>query len=409
MSTRDGMNYAPTAGNAEKVVKPGEFVFATAFLDHGHIQGQMNGLLEAGGECRYVYDPQPERARAFAEKNPGVKVAASFEEVLEDEREPVGVGLDAHRRHGLGVDPLPGLDGVQRGRIADGRIFGGVISGGGVKPDLARARRLFARALETPGGLKIQTLHAFCESLLRRFPLEAGLPPGFEVQDDATGAALKAEALDAVTEAALKDPASEEAKAIARLLEACGPDALSTLIGFAANRRHRLEALLDEAGSVEALMDRASLALGVEPETVDALVITHEHRDHTSGMGILARRFGWPLHLSEATAEACDDLLYGEETLRFYRAEEPFRIGGLEFRPFLTCHDSVEPLALAAVESETGHKVGLATDLGRATTSVRAALRDCHFLILEANHDEVLLEASLHWVVLLGQAKRNIG
>ncbi|MEQ8404512.1 MAG: UvrD-helicase domain-containing protein [Oceanicaulis sp.] len=141
------------------------------------------------------------------------------------------------------------------------------LSGGGVKPDLARARRLFARALETPGGLKIQTLHAFCESLLRRFPLEAGLPPGFEVQDDAAGAALKAEALDAVTEAALKDPASEEAKAIARLLEACGPDALSTLIGFAANRRHRLEALLDEAGSVEALMDRASLALGVEPDT----------------------------------------------------------------------------------------------------------------------------------------------
>ncbi|MFP4520236.1 MAG: UvrD-helicase domain-containing protein, partial [Oceanicaulis sp.] len=141
------------------------------------------------------------------------------------------------------------------------------LSGGAAKPDLARARRLFARALETPGGLKIQTLHAFCESLLRRFPLEAGLPPGFEVQDDAAGAALKAEALDAVTGAALKDPASEDYQAIARLLDACGPDALATLTGFAANKRHRLEALLDEAGSVEALMDRASLALGVEPET----------------------------------------------------------------------------------------------------------------------------------------------
>ncbi|MGZ3299254.1 MAG: UvrD-helicase domain-containing protein, partial [Asticcacaulis sp.] len=50
--------------------------------------------------------------------------------------------------------------------------------------DLARARALFARALETPGGLKIQTIHAFCEKLLRRFPLEAGLSPAFQVLDD---------------------------------------------------------------------------------------------------------------------------------------------------------------------------------------------------------------------------------
>ncbi len=158
--------------------------------------------------------------------------------------------------------------------------------------------------------------------------------------------------------------------------------------------------VLVDAGFSGIEVERRLCALGVEPETVNALVITHEHRDHTSGMGILARRFGWPLHLSEPTARACDDLLYGEETLHFYRAEEPFRVEDLEFRPFLTCHDSVEPLALAAVESETGHKVGLATDLGRATTSVRAALRECHFLILEANHDEVLLrEGPYPWSV----------
>jgi predicted dehydrogenase len=78
------MNYAPTASKVEKVVQPGEFIFATAFLEHGHIFGQMNGLTEAGGECRWVYDPQPERARAFAEKFPGVKVAESFEQILED-------------------------------------------------------------------------------------------------------------------------------------------------------------------------------------------------------------------------------------------------------------------------------------------------------------------------------------
>jgi ATP-dependent helicase/nuclease subunit A len=60
--------------------------------------------------------------------------------------------------------------------------------------DLARARALFAQALETPGGLKIQTIHAFCERLLARFPLEAGVPPGFDIADEPRAAALLGQA-----------------------------------------------------------------------------------------------------------------------------------------------------------------------------------------------------------------------
>lgn len=63
---------------------------------------------------------------------------------------------------------------------------------------LAKARRLFARAIETPGGLKIQTIHSFCSAILRRFPLEAGVPPGFTELDDTTSKARLREALDHV-------------------------------------------------------------------------------------------------------------------------------------------------------------------------------------------------------------------
>lgn len=59
---------------------------------------------------------------------------------------------------------------------------------------LARARRLFARALETPGGLKVQTIHGFCQSVLERFPIEAGVPPHFQVLDEALGTELRTEA-----------------------------------------------------------------------------------------------------------------------------------------------------------------------------------------------------------------------
>ncbi|WP_411816643.1 double-strand break repair helicase AddA [Hyphococcus sp. DH-69] len=74
-------------------------------------------------------------------------------------------------------------------------------------PDqLAQARRLFARALETPGGLKIQTIHSFCESVLRRFPIEAGAPPGFTVIEDAQALGMRNSALDALAIRADDDP-----------------------------------------------------------------------------------------------------------------------------------------------------------------------------------------------------------
>src|ERR1044072_6187777 len=72
--------------------------------------------------------------------------------------------------------------------------------------DLSRARRLFARALETPGGLKIQTIHAFCEKLLKRFPLEAGVSPGFRVLEDQAARQVSARAREEVALFALKDP-----------------------------------------------------------------------------------------------------------------------------------------------------------------------------------------------------------
>ncbi len=72
--------------------------------------------------------------------------------------------------------------------------------------DLARARQLFARALETPGGLKIQTIHAFCETLLKRFPLEAGVSPTFQVLEDAEAQIVAAHARDQLAAIALDGP-----------------------------------------------------------------------------------------------------------------------------------------------------------------------------------------------------------
>ncbi len=79
----DGMSYAPQ-GQARPVVQPGEFAFAAAFLEHGHIYGQCNGLIEAGAELRWVYDADPAKVDAFRAKYPQVRVARSFDEILAD-------------------------------------------------------------------------------------------------------------------------------------------------------------------------------------------------------------------------------------------------------------------------------------------------------------------------------------
>ena len=65
----EGSNYAPK-GKAAPVVKPGEFVFAAVGLDHGHIGGMTNGLLEAGGTLKYIYDPDPEKVAQYVKMYP---------------------------------------------------------------------------------------------------------------------------------------------------------------------------------------------------------------------------------------------------------------------------------------------------------------------------------------------------
>jgi len=131
--------------------------------------------------------------------------------------------------------------------------------------------------------------------------------------------------------------------------------------------------------------------VGLHPSALAAILITHDHGDHTRGMGVLARRLGVQLYLTARTAQACAPLLTGEERIVEYTSSRWFRIGPLEVQPFLTVHDAADPVAIAVRHPATGTKMGLATDLGRPTTAVRAALADCHVLVLEANHDDAML------------------
>lgn len=130
----DGMTYAPR-GLPRPVVAPGEFVFAATHLEHGHIYGQCNGLLEAGAELKWVYDPDPAKVAAFREKFPQARAARTFEEVLADpavrlvaaaavpcERGPLGCRvLEAGKDYFTDKTPFTTLDQLAEARRVTAR------------------------------------------------------------------------------------------------------------------------------------------------------------------------------------------------------------------------------------------------------------------------------------------------
>ncbi|HEY2032840.1 MAG TPA: double-strand break repair helicase AddA [Rhizomicrobium sp.] len=132
---------------------------------------------------------------------------------------------------------------------------------GGETPDkkgLREARRLFARALETPGGLKIQTIHAFCERLLSRFPLEAGVPPSFRVLDDQTARELLSDARAKILErAGTGDEAL--ASAVGHLVTQTSETRLNQILdSVTGSDRRKLEFFLDGLSSDDDALRRAA-------------------------------------------------------------------------------------------------------------------------------------------------------
>ena len=157
------------------------------------------------------------------------------------------------------------------------------LDGASVTPEkLSRARQLFATVLDTPGGLKIQTVHSFCQSLLGRFPLEAGVPPQFSVMDDREAAALMRIARDTVLHAADGDDAL--AHALATITQRVQEDRFDELMNILSRERARLARTFagTERGSERTHTAILALcgALGAEPGISEADIVAAASTDH---------------------------------------------------------------------------------------------------------------------------------
>lgn len=157
----------------------------------------------------------------------------------------------------------------------------------------------------------------------------------------------------------------------------------------------RGNALVVEAGATRVLVDcgfgprnlSARLArLGLEPGDIDAILVTHEHGDHVSGVAPSARRFGLDVYLTHGTMGA---VRFEGVSPRVFDGHVPFAIGDLEVRPFPVPHDAREPAQF--VFSDGSACLGILTDAGRVTPHMVSMLAGCDALVLECNHDADML------------------
>lgn len=154
-------------------------------------------------------------------------------------------------------------------------------------------------------------------------------------------------------------------------------------------------AILVDAGLSGKEIERRMHAKGLEPEKLNGIVVSHEHVDHVRGVGVLSRRYKLPVYISPETHKKCRQIGRLTDTY-YFQCGDGFKVRSLAVRPFSTTHDAIDPAGF--IVEHNGIKLGIATDLGRATALVKNQLKDCNILIIEANHDpDMLMNGPYPW------------
>jgi phosphoribosyl 1,2-cyclic phosphodiesterase len=144
-------------------------------------------------------------------------------------------------------------------------------------------------------------------------------------------------------------------------------------------------------------LTRASAAIGERAETLDAILITHEHTDHIGGLVVLARKLNIPVYMTHCTAPEVAWEDYTPKLITF-QAGTRLSVGDFEIDSFTVPHDAIDPVGYC-LHAE-GLKIGIVTDLGYVPESIKYHLRGTHLLVLESNHDLEMLKVGPYplWV-----------
>lgn len=149
--------------------------------------------------------------------------------------------------------------------------------------------------------------------------------------------------------------------------------------------------MIDAGISYRQMVERLKL-IGVSIEEISAVLITHDHIDHIQGLPLLTAKQGSAVFANRDTAKGIVESLRIVPKFKIFSSGEPFVYEDLKISPFTVQHDTMDPVGFT-IEVE-GKKIGICTDLGFATSLVKASLQQCDYLYVEANHQPSMVHAS---------------
>jgi phosphoribosyl 1,2-cyclic phosphodiesterase len=151
--------------------------------------------------------------------------------------------------------------------------------------------------------------------------------------------------------------------------------------------------LIDAGFSARQIRERLA-SIGRVPESLTAILVTHEHGDHICGLGTLCAKTGTPIYANRHTREAIQRQ-FPEAQLRFqvFETGASFAFSGVEVQTFSVPHDAMDPVGFL-LQTDAGN-IGFLTDLGHVTKLILERVRPANALVLEANHDLRLLQEDL--------------
>ena len=146
---------------------------------------------------------------------------------------------------------------------------------------------------------------------------------------------------------------------------------------------------LVDAGFSRRELCRRMAMRDIDPRSVGAVLISHEHGDHVKGCRVFADAFGIPAYVSCGTADYLRRLKLLPEQVREFGSDAPFPLPGVKVTPFKVSHDALDPVGFCFECGEC--RIGIATDLGQINLLAVRRLRDCDVLVLESNYDQRML------------------
>ncbi|MDQ3673324.1 MAG: MBL fold metallo-hydrolase [Gemmatimonadota bacterium] len=147
--------------------------------------------------------------------------------------------------------------------------------------------------------------------------------------------------------------------------------------------------ILVDAGFAPRVLKRRLTIAGVAPESIDAVVVTHEHNDHAKGVAAAAEKWGWTIVSTAGTRMMCPD--WSGLRMILTPRTSSLEIGDFRLETFPVAHDANEPIGVIVTCISDGARAGIIYDLGYVTETVRRAMDRLDVLVLEANHDEGML------------------